>query len=140
MKFLSLLLVLVSFSTVQAIPSRVNRPQLRCAEKASEALKKNRKQYSVFVTTLEELKAPKGWDRASKVRVSILSRDPRGGMFSQARPSFVAIAKSEDVMYRINAPKDGFRMSLYLDELGETTVNLSNVRGDIRMNCGGSEH
>ena len=138
MKVLSLFVVL--FATASA-----NASHYKCAEKAADAVAKNRLQYSVFITTLAEIKDPKvvgQHDRADKVRVSVMSRNPKvaSSRFALNRPSFEAIAKSEDVMFQIDARRNhGFQFNMYLDELDQTSMKLSGVRGDIRLNCSSNE-
>lgn len=126
--------------TVLSFAISAHAAQYKCSEKASDAVAKNRLQYSVIVTTLAEIKDPKvvgESDRAEKVRVSVLSRSPKaGGGFKLDRPSFEAIAKSEDVVFHIRSAAHGFSFNLYMDELDQTSMKLAGVRGDIRLNCG----
>ncbi len=130
---LFILFLVIAASSAQA-------RQFKCSEKATDALAKNRVQYSVLVTTLSEITNPilKGdYDHVTNVRVSILSREPRtgSGPFRLDRPSFEAIAKSEDVNYNIRSPKHGFSFGVYLDEMDQSWMKLTGVRGDIRLNC-----
>lgn len=113
----------------------------KCAELAASAASQNRPQYAVFLTSLGRItdgRVVGRWDYAERVRVSLLARNPMQPQshFALVRPSFEAVAKSEDVMYFIDAwQQTGFKMKMYLDELNETSVQLNGIRGTLRMNC-----
>ncbi len=134
-------ILLVAF----VVAASANAAHYKCSEKAADAIAKHRNQYSVFVTTLGEIKDGRvvgKKDRADRVRISLLSRDPKAGSapFRLDRPSFEAVAKSEDVLFYINAKRThGFSLTIYLDELGETSMSLAGVRGEIRMKCSSNQ-
>ncbi len=112
----------------------------KCAEKSQTALAKNRLQYSVIIQELKKITDPKivgKNDSATSVNVSILSRNPKvGGSFTLDRPSFKAVATSYDVMFSIDSKKEnGFELSMYMDELDQTSVKIPGVKERVHMNC-----
>ncbi len=119
-----------------------NAGQFKCMETKADAMKKNRnKQYGVLVMSLGRIDNPKvvgEVDYAEAVKVLVLSRDLRdpSAKLKADRPTFRAVAKSEDVMYEIKAWKrNNFRLMIFMDELDQTSMSLRGVKGSIRMNC-----
>lgn len=115
-----------------------NATHFKCAEKGEAAIKAKRRQYAVWVTSTGKITDPdivEEYDGAEYVRISVLSRNPKvaGSKFKLDRPSFEAVAKYADVMYDVDGP--GIKMSVYLDEMDQTTVRLRGV-GKLAMNCG----
>jgi hypothetical protein len=130
-----------SLSLLLLAASSANATHFKCTETAESPLLQKRLQYSVFVTTVAPITDRRiigRNDSAEKVRISLLSRNPKfvGSPFKLDRPSFEAVAKTADVSYQIDALKThGFGLYIFLDELDQTSMKLSGVRGSVRMNC-----
>lgn len=111
-----------------------------CAEAASDAVQQRRAQYAVSIVEKSDITDPRvvgDFDYAKNVEVTVLSRSPNlPAKFAPARPKFAAVAKIGDVSYFVDAKrKEGVYISMYLDELDQTTVTLKGIKKSLQMKC-----
>jgi hypothetical protein len=104
------------------------------------ALFQKRLQYGVIITAQARATASRpahGYDSVEKVKVTLLSRDPRkGGAYGVDRPEFDSVAKSEDVLYVVNSwRKNGVSLTIYLDEMDQSSLTLRGIRNPIQLIC-----
>lgn len=116
-----------------------------CKESSKDALEQRRAQYAVAIVekrAITDKRVIGDNDYAKNVLVTVLSRDPKSTQaFAAVRPGFAAVAKSADVNYIIDAAKkDGVTISIYLDEMDQTSVRLKGIKKSLQMTCTGTDH
>lgn len=130
-------LVLASILLVSAASAHAE--SFFCAEAAQDAIQQRRAQYAVSIVETKNITDKRvigEYDYAKNVAVTVLSRDPKASLkFAPAR-RFSAVAKIADVSYVIDAKKnDGVNISIYLDELDQTSVSLKGIKKSLQMTC-----
>jgi hypothetical protein len=118
--------------------------EYRSFEKDEDAAAEGRKAYAVHITRGERIKDPKivgEHDYAELVSVEILAKEPYARtLFRRVRGPYTTIAYTDDVMYTISSwKKCGINMTIFLDEMDQTSVKLRGVRGAIRMDTHGED-